>query len=196
MACCFSTRASVATVLTTHPCLSRCLTVKHLICNKIDTLGNRGWNFKNRYHEPLCFKMLVLQNWMMSFGGMTNGCNIQTLSYDDLRTSHLDWSLKFELLINHNWWIYSLFHGCWWFCEVFIRLICDKYNVFFLCPGPHHMPQQDIPWNMLILVGQFYVCHKASRVTMKDMGKIFRCQTMAMVNNTFTIAAYNCWKVP
>ena len=32
MACCFSTRASVATVLTTHPCVSRCLRVKHCFC--------------------------------------------------------------------------------------------------------------------------------------------------------------------
>ena len=30
MAWCFSTRASVATVLTTHPCVSRCLRVKQL----------------------------------------------------------------------------------------------------------------------------------------------------------------------
>ena len=29
MACCFSTRASVATVLATHPCVSRCLRVKY-----------------------------------------------------------------------------------------------------------------------------------------------------------------------
>ena len=40
MAWCFSTRASVATVLTTHPCVSRCLRVKtspgiHLIMNYI-----------------------------------------------------------------------------------------------------------------------------------------------------------------
>ena len=31
MAWCFSTRASVATVLTTHPCVSQCLRVKHHI---------------------------------------------------------------------------------------------------------------------------------------------------------------------
>ena len=31
MAWCFSTRASVATVLTTHPCVSRCLRVKYVL---------------------------------------------------------------------------------------------------------------------------------------------------------------------
>ena len=37
MAWCFSTRASVATVLTTHPCVSRCLRVKYsaLVCDAL-----------------------------------------------------------------------------------------------------------------------------------------------------------------
>ena len=47
MAWCLSTRASVATVLTTHPCISQCLRVKPLV------LGRCGSNFKSVITEHI-----------------------------------------------------------------------------------------------------------------------------------------------
>ena len=44
MACCFSTRASVAAVLTTHPCVSRCLRVKHIVVVKMATSSTTFWS--------------------------------------------------------------------------------------------------------------------------------------------------------
>ena len=58
MAWCFSTRASVATVLTTHPCVSRCLRVNSMVShNMILPLlltGYLGW-----WYLDTCVHMLI-----------------------------------------------------------------------------------------------------------------------------------------
>ena len=56
MAWCFSTRTSVATVLTTHPCISRCLRVNSLVPGRFE------WNFTS-----VIFKLIVMiDGWGIS----------------------------------------------------------------------------------------------------------------------------------
>ena len=72
MAWCFSTRASVATVLTTHPCVSRCLRVKTWVfrnpgpvrSNKQRVLmhGHQGWNVR---HGLCHIYMIYVYIWVV-----------------------------------------------------------------------------------------------------------------------------------
>ena len=49
MAWCFSTRASVATVLITHPCVSRCLRVNGLVPNRWQAITWTNHNLAHRW---------------------------------------------------------------------------------------------------------------------------------------------------
>ena len=66
MAWCFSTRASVATVLTMHPCVSQCLGVNHFLC-KLRWVPQNPSNDKSTlvqimasYNKPLPESMLIV----------------------------------------------------------------------------------------------------------------------------------------
>ena len=61
MAWCFSTRTSVATVLTTHPCVSRCLRVKMVShkCYGISDLWQLAYLFKNLLRLVTCHDCVI-----------------------------------------------------------------------------------------------------------------------------------------
>ena len=80
MAWCFSTRASVATVLTTHPCVSRCLRVNTCIANPIVEqrlvfISYPHWKFLVRFiiesEGCLHIKMLSYQNRITHYNDNT-----------------------------------------------------------------------------------------------------------------------------
>ena len=64
MAWCFSTRASVATVLTTHPCISRCLThwgrVMHMCISKLPTIGSDNGLSPGRHQAIIWTNAVIL----------------------------------------------------------------------------------------------------------------------------------------
>ena len=60
MAWCFSTRASVATVLTTHPCVSRCLRVKH---NQLASWGQTSEIWTKIQNKHCNDSGVIIQVW-------------------------------------------------------------------------------------------------------------------------------------
>ena len=72
MAWCFSTRASVATVLTTHPCVSRCLRVKQNIRITCLSTKESGWQCPS---SSKLFHSLTAQPYRLGLGKWTvSGC--------------------------------------------------------------------------------------------------------------------------
>ena len=61
MAWCFSTRASVATVLTTHPCVSQCLRVKYSL-SKISFMVYYSYILWVYFHQQATAFLLSTQN--------------------------------------------------------------------------------------------------------------------------------------
>ena len=79
MAWCFSTRASVATVLTMHPCVSRCLRVKTLR-QRQNCCHFHKWHFQTYFlnenvgislHRSLFLRcqLTIFQNWFRKWLG-------------------------------------------------------------------------------------------------------------------------------
>ena len=87
MAWCFSTRVSVATVLTTHPCVSRCLRVKKLLDDQdprhnMASLGHNELKGSHDNKNPLITDVLYIAKTALSFTAL------------DSDILHNNWSLN------------------------------------------------------------------------------------------------------
>ena len=73
MAWCFSTRASVATVLTTHPCVSRCLriNVEQPPCHHLNQSSTQKFICIPR---PLWIDITLYTNWVFSMTNQPGKC--------------------------------------------------------------------------------------------------------------------------
>ena len=135
MAWCFSTRASVATVLTTHPCVSRCLRVKQgsRLPNLRKEMGGfpiQRLNNADRvftYHDVIVavihrvitglvnlFRPGVLHNWRAALGSQSNKTNLCrcAVSRISLCTESISWvvpgycgKIEFTKL---SWWTHDI----------------------------------------------------------------------------------------
>ena len=126
MTWCFSTRASVAAVLTTHPCVSRCLRVNIL---KSELKANILWAFSNAFSWQ---KFLHFVDILLHFVPMTptdkKSATVDVMAWQQTGNMPLDrfmmvqfthWTNKQRVLMHgHQGW--NVRHGL---CHIYMRYV-------------------------------------------------------------------------
>ena len=132
MAWCFSTRASVARVLTTHPCISRCLRVK------IHQLGIGGTQKTGRCEPKSLIDMMTSSNGNI-FRVTGPLCGEFTGEFPSQRPVTWSFGVFFDLSLNkrlskqswHRWFEMSL-HPLWGHCND-VQHFCIPPELCGLC---------------------------------------------------------------
>ena len=79
MAWCFSTRASIATVLSANPCVSRCLRVKPVV-RDLSTYMHCGWSLCNNHYDSLSMGYVMIWPHVHSTNGAFSYVILRTIS--------------------------------------------------------------------------------------------------------------------
>ena len=117
MAWCFSTRASVATVLTTHPCVSRCLRVNTVFCgffiiitmyffcpdNNMNNLAKLTWAVLRLYGQGDQWQYNTPEGREHFSEVHTFGHSLLRLRYTHLDTHYFVWGTHIWTLITSSY---------------------------------------------------------------------------------------------